>query len=226
MAGHTDNDEWSRARARRRAGLRREVSALQADAAGEACARSSEQMARLSPSRRSAAGRRVRLRSTRDRRSSGRLPPSSADAPGPAGIELPDPVEPRSWPASTSPATCAAGSTSWSRPTAATATRSALAVFDASGPGRAQRRRRRPARRQCWRSSARRCATASASSTRPSASRRTRSACWRPNLRTVEGVQMAERLLRPARRAGGGGGAADRDLGRRRRLPRARHRRR
>ena len=47
-----------------------------------------------------------------------------------------------------------------------------------------------------------------------------------PNLPTVEGVQMAERLLRPARGAGGGGGAADRDLGRRRRLSRARQRRR
>ena len=40
-----------------------------------------------------------------------------------------------SWPASTSPATCAAGSTRWPRPTAATATPSRLAVFDASGPG-------------------------------------------------------------------------------------------
>ena len=43
-----------------------------------------------------------------------------------------------------------------------------------------------------------------------------------PNQDTVGGVQMSERLLRTAGRAGGGGRPADRDLGRRRRLSRAR----
>ena len=72
----------------------------------------------------------------------------------------------------------------------------ALVVFDVDGPGDARRRRRRRPARRRWRWSARRCARASASSTRPSGSRRTRSACWRPNQDTVGGVQMAERLLR------------------------------
>ena len=54
-----------------------------------------------------------------------------------------------------------------------------LVVFDVDGPGDAQRRRARR-RRRCWRWSARRCARASASSTRPSGSRRTRSACSPP----------------------------------------------
>ncbi len=47
-----------------------------------------------------------------------------------------------------------------------------------------------------------------------------------PNLRTVEGMQMCERLLVPARRARAGGGPADRGDGGRRRLPRPRRRRR
>ncbi len=47
-----------------------------------------------------------------------------------------------------------------------------------------------------------------------------------PNLRTVEGMQMCERLLGPARRARAGGGSADRGHGRRRRLSRPRRRRR
>ena len=47
-----------------------------------------------------------------------------------------------------------------------------------------------------------------------------------PNLRTVEGGADGGAAARPARRAGAGGGAADRGLGRGRRLPRARRRRR
>ena len=63
-------------------------------------------------------------------------------------------------------------------------------------PGDPQRRRRRGAGGAAGRRRAPRCATASASSTRPSGSRRTRSASSAPNQDTVGGVQMSERLLR------------------------------
>ena len=70
----------------------------------------------------------------------------------------------------------------------------ALVVFDVEGPGTRESGDGDRETISPW--SGPRCATASGWSTRPSGSRRTRSASSRPTRTTVEGVQMTERLLR------------------------------
>ena len=77
----------------------------------------------------------------------------------------------------------------------------------------------------CWRSSPRRCARASAWSTRPSGSRTTSSASSLP-IRPPRTACRWPSGCRALAELEARGGIADHDLGRRRRLPRARRRRR
>ena len=166
-------------RGERRGPLAREVSALQATLLEKLRGGDAGRRRRRLRDRREAAGGGVRPGHGRRGRARSRPRRSRPSKRSPASI---------------APATCAAASTSWSRPTAATAT--------PSGSSSSTSAARRPAtataagrRRRCgW--SRPPSATASASSMRPSGWRRIALCVLAPSQDTVGGVQMSERLLR------------------------------
>ena len=125
-----------------------------------------------------------------------------------------------SWPASTSPATCAGGSTRWPRPTAATATPSRSPSSTPPARGRATATWRRPGdgagdpRRGAARQHPHR--------RRSLPARGGRDLRARPEPADRRSGADGGAAAGPAGGAGAGGGAADRGLGRRRRLPRPR----